>query len=107
MPPFKSFGTHRLLSLIPKELLTPFSVIGVKEHCAYAIDYAYTTLKKHQRIQTLTLILPSLLSKQELKTLDNIQKYGCKSYFFLRKKDLSFEDSKALSQLGMVLYYNL
>ena len=106
MPPFKSFGTHRLLSLTPKELLTPFSVIGVKKHCADAIDYSYKALKKHKRIQTLTLFLPSLLSEKELKTLHSIQSFGCKIYFFVRKKNLGFEDSKILSQLGILLYYN-
>ncbi|WP_104722538.1 hypothetical protein [Helicobacter mesocricetorum] len=106
MQPFKSFGTHKLLSQAPKELLTHFSVVGVKKHCSYAIDYSYKTLKQHKRIQTLTLIFPSLLSQKELKTLYNIQKFGCKIYFFTRKKDLSFEDSKILSQVGILLYYN-
>ncbi|EES89530.1 hypothetical protein [Helicobacter canadensis] len=108
MQNYKIFGESCSPHFIPKELLTPFSVIGNQNHWQEAIDYTFATLREHQRIQSLLLIffshLDSLLIPNQQK-LTEILKNGCKIYFFVSKDSFSFEECNYLSQFGLVIAF--
>ena len=107
MQNYKIFGESCTPYVIPKELLNPFSVIGIQKEWQKSIDYTLSTLKKHQRIQSILLVFFTHLDLSLIyqRKLTEILKYKCKIYFFIAKNSFNFEECNHLSQFGLVIAF--
>lgn len=100
----KTFGFIDLESLnLPPQLLNIFSVLGIKEECKDATNYALSRLKSYQRIESLILIEPP----QSLPQLDIIASYGCKIYsFFTEYRKVNLEYYRDFAKSSLVIIVN-
>lgn len=92
------FSSKKALKLIPRNLLTKFSVID-SVNVESSINYTLSSLNNNKRIQTLILVFPKLKNNGMLSQLEQISNFQCDIYFIQRKKHYNQE----LKKLGILM----
>ncbi|MDA3966745.1 MULTISPECIES: hypothetical protein [Helicobacter] len=92
------FNSKKALKLIPKKLLTQFSVID-SINVESSINCTISLLENNKRIQALILVFPRFKHKNLLPKLEKINNFKCDIYFIQRKARYN----KELEKLGILI----
>lgn len=92
------FNSKKALKLIPKKILTQFSVID-SINVESSINYTISLLENNKRIQALILVFPRFTGKDIFSKLEKINNFKCDIYFIQRKARYN----KELQKLGILI----